>query len=280
MDNSEARQIADIMQQAMAQFQTTMEQRSALIARAEQRSRNIIYAILVFALGLNIILFYVVYTLSGQFDNTIRSSGEEISSQFQSLSTHLKQQYEQQILQKIQEYYILVNKNANLLNNTLEHVETITATFAANAEFMDSGLKDSAKTMQNIEEVTRNLVPMLAELNKSLVAIEKMTTTLVATANVVQRSTNDVVGTLTTNQEHIQRITQITAQAAEGVAVEVTKIGRDVRHFTGDALPRINTLVIELNSLSAALRQLTQELQTNPNMLLFGKSNPPGPGER
>jgi len=45
-------------------------------------------------------------------------------------------------------------------------------------------------------------------------------------------------------------------------------------------LPRINTLVMELNALSQALRTLSQEIHKNPNMFLFGKSVPAGPGER
>ncbi|MEK7989469.1 MAG: methyl-accepting chemotaxis protein [Thiotrichaceae bacterium] len=280
MSEQQTREVAEIIENAMFQFQQTMVQRSELIEKAERRSRKVIYATLFFMVILNIALFYLVYSLKWQAESLIHSGGEEISKQMESLSEHVKNEYTQQFTGKIDEYYGLLYDNADLLNKTLHNVETITKTFSNNAEFMDSGLKDMAKTMKNIEKTTRSLSPMVTELNKSLASVEKMTGILVKTASTVNETASEAIGTLVSNQKNIQKITESTAKAADNVGTEITKIGRDVRHFTGDALPRINTLVMELNALSQSLRILTQEMQKNPNMLLFGKSAPAGPGEK
>ncbi|MCV6638050.1 methyl-accepting chemotaxis protein [Candidatus Albibeggiatoa sp. nov. NOAA] len=280
MSEQQTREVAEIIENAMLQFQQTMLQRSVLIEKAERRSRKIIYGTMVFMVILNIALFYLVYSLTWQAESLIKTGGDEFSKQIESLSDNLHSEYKQQLAGKIDEYYKLLYDNADLLNSTLKHVENITGTFSDNSEFMDSGLKDMAKTMQNIEQTTQALSPMVTELNKSLVSVEKMTGILVETASTVNKTASEAITTLVSNQKNIQKITESTAKAADNVSVEVTKIGRDVRHFTGDALPRVNTLVMELNSLSQALRNLSQEMQKNPNMLLFGKSVPAGPGER
>jgi phage-related minor tail protein len=280
MSEQQTREVAEIIENAMFQFQQTMVQRSELIEKTERRSRKFIYGTMVFMVILNMILFYLVYSLTGQAESLIHSGGKEINKQFESLSEHVKNEYTQQLAGKIDEYYGLLYDNADLLNKTLNNVETITKTFSNNAEFMDSGLKDMAKTMKNIEKTTQALSPMVTELNKSLVSVEKMTGILVKTASTVNETASAAIGTLVSNQKNIQKITESTAKAADNVGTEITKIGRDVRHFTGDALPRINTLVMELNALSQSLRILTQEMQKNPDMLLFGKSVPAGPGEK
>ncbi len=280
MSEQQTREIAEIIENAMIQFQQTMVQRSELIERVERRSRKIIYSTIFFMLILNVVLFYFVYSMKWQTESLIEIGGKEISQQMQSLSEHVKNEYSQQVAGKIDEYYTLLYDNADLLNKTLKNVENITKTFSNNAEFMDSGLKDMAKTMRNIEQTTQALSPMVKGLNKSLIQVEKMTGILVNTASTVNHTATEAITTLVSNQKNIQKITESTAKAADNVGTEITKIGRDVRHFTGDALPRMNTLVIELNSLSQALRVLTQEMQKNPNMLLFGKSAPAGPGER
>ena len=280
MSEQPAREVAEIIENAMLHFQNTMAQRSSVIEKAERRSRKIIYGTMVFMMILNIALFYLVYSLKWQAETLIETGGQEINRQVQLLSKQLESDYKQQLAGKIDEYYELLHGNAKLLNQTLDNVETITGTFANNAEFMDSGLKDMAKTMENIEQTTRSLSPMVEELNKSLVSVEKMTGILVKTASTINDTAGQAIETLVSNQQNIQKITVSTAKAAESVGTEVTKIGRDVRHFTGDALPRINTLVMELNALSQALRTLSQEIHKNPNMFLFGKSVPAGPGER
>jgi uncharacterized protein YoxC len=277
---SEVREVAEIMENAMLQFQQTMQQKANFIERVERRGRKIVYGTMFFMALLNVVLFYLVYSLTGQAESLISSSGDEINKQMTVLSKQIKYEYTQKFAGKIDEYYSLLHDNARLLNDTLNNVETITKTFADNSQCMDSGLKDMAKTMQNIEKTTKSLSPMVDELNKSLVSVEKMTGILVETASTLNNTAGAAIETLVSNQQNIQKITESTAKAADNVGTEVTRIGRDVRHFTGDALPRVNTLVMELNALTQALRILTQEMNKNPNMFLFGKSAPAGPGEK
>jgi phospholipid/cholesterol/gamma-HCH transport system substrate-binding protein len=60
----------------------------------------------------------------------------------------------------------------------------------------------------------------------------------------------------------------------------VTSIGADVQRFTAETLPELERLLGELNVLSTSLRRLTEQTESNPSSLLFGrKSVPDGPGE-
>ncbi len=84
---------------------------------------------------------------------------------------------------------------------------------------------------------------------------------------------------------------QRSAQALEKMSNEVASAGAsaaqtldstrgDVRQFTAQTLPDVNSLVTELREMTGSLKRVADELDRNPSVLLFGKPAPKrGPGE-
>ncbi|HEX5126914.1 MAG TPA: MlaD family protein [Rhodocyclaceae bacterium] len=67
----------------------------------------------------------------------------------------------------------------------------------------------------------------------------------------------------------------------EAAGARVDQLGGDVQSaLTGDTLPRINQLTTDLQTTSAQLNRVLDEMQRSPQMLIFGHQPAPlGPGE-
>lgn len=277
--DTQQREVAEIVESTMHDFLEAMRKREAIILKTEKRTRQIIY-IATFSMAFMFILtFYLIYALTNQIEQVVSTTGDKVSVEIKDIAKQVKTNYLADVAGKVDNYYMLLQKNALLLSNTLQHVETITGTFSKNASFMESGLQDTAKTLDNIAKMTEALLPLVERLNTSVASVEKMTGTLVKTAEVIHQSADGSLDVLMENQKNIQEVTKTVAVAAGKVSKEITTISSDIRYFTGDALPRISGLTSELSDLAESLRILTYELRQRPNMLLFGKSAKPGPGE-
>jgi len=72
---------------------------------------------------------------------------------------------------------------------------------------------------------------------------------------------------------------QVAATSA-GAGKTVDSVGADVKRFSADTLPELQSLLGEFNVLTTSLRHLIEETERNPRGFLFGrKPVPAGPGE-
>ncbi len=277
--DTQQRELAEIVENIMHDFLKAMQKREVITLKTEKRTRQIIYIATMSMVAMFALIFYSIYSLTNEIEQVVSSTGNKVSLEIKDIAGQVKTNYLEDFTGKANNYYTLLHENALLLSNTLRHIETITGTFSKNARFMESGLQDTAKTLDNIASMTEALLPLVERLNKSMVSVEKMAGTLVKTAEVIHQNADESINVLMENQENIQKITETAATAANKVSKEITTISSDIRYFTGDALPRISNLTLELGDLADSLRVLTYELRQRPNMLLFGKSVKPGPGE-
>jgi len=78
----------------------------------------------------------------------------------------------------------------------------------------------------------------------------------------------------------VQRI-QHSADVFDNMSNDLSRAGTNASlKFTGETLPEIRQLVLELRDVTASLRRFSNQLEQNPSILLYGK--PPqkrGPGE-
>jgi phospholipid/cholesterol/gamma-HCH transport system substrate-binding protein len=134
--------------------------------------------------------------------------------------------------------------NRRAVKNTLRDIEVLSRTLAARSAKIDASLTNAARTMENTARLTDEL-PLLAQrVQRSADAFDRMANEL-ASAGTSARSTLD-----------------------------------NTRQFTGETLPEVHQLVIELRDLTSSLRQFSGELEQNPSMLLYGKpAAQRGPGE-
>jgi phospholipid/cholesterol/gamma-HCH transport system substrate-binding protein len=60
----------------------------------------------------------------------------------------------------------------------------------------------------------------------------------------------------------------------------VESVGADAQRFTSETLPELERLLGELTVLSTSMRRLSEQIERNPDGLLFGRTPvPDGPGE-
>ena len=131
--------------------------------------------------------------------------------------------------------------NRRVFKQTLAELQVLSRTLAARSAAIDSSLANAARTMDNTARVTGDL------------------------PRLVERMQNSVDG--------FDRMTSDVAQAGTGVR-------DDLRQAAGETLPEVRLLTSELREVTGSLRRFSEQLEQNPNMLLYGKpASNPGPGE-
>lgn len=141
--------------------------------------------------------------------------------------------------------------------------------------------------LANVSRVSDNINAVLDEDNRrafkdSLAQIDAVTRVLAARSASIEAGVNNAAKTL----EHTARasadlggLIERAGRSAEAVERLANETSRTAATVPG-TLQGIQLLVNDLRELSASLRRVSDQLERNPNTLLFGKPQPePGPGE-
>ena len=141
---------------------------------------------------------------------------------------------------------------------------------------------DTAVTslLTNLNKTSENLNALLDADNrravkKTLADLQKLSGTLARHSGLIDSSLVDAAHAM----KNTARITDELAQlgASGGDARSTLK---NTRQFTSETLPEIQQLVTQLRSLTGSLQRISNELEQNPSMLLYGKQSAKhGPGE-
>ncbi len=150
---------------------------------------------------------------------------------------------------------------------------------------MDTAL---SSLLANVNRVSDNINAVLDEDNRhafkrSLAQIDTVTRVLAARSETIGAGVNNAARTL----EHSARASADLGRLIERAgrsAEAVERLANETSNSTAAALPGtlqgIQLLVDDLRALSASLHRVSDQLEQNPNALLFGKPPPvPGPGE-
>ncbi|MEO6021723.1 MAG: MlaD family protein [Burkholderiales bacterium] len=148
---------------------------------------------------------------------------------------------------------ILSDENAAALKSTLVDLSMLAHTFAARKDSIDAGIENAVRTFNNSArlsaELAEKLGPVVERIGRSADALQKM---------------GDKV-----------------AEASATAGKTVNSVGADVKRFTADTLPELQSLLAEMTVLSASLRRVSQETERNPRGFIFGsKPVADGPGEQ
>lgn len=143
---------------------------------------------------------------------------------------------------------LLDEKNRAAFKGLLANLDTLSRTLAARSAAIDSGVVNASKALENSARVTADLPQLVERIRKSADAFDRM-------ANEGERAAASA------------------SNAIEGARAEASQ-------FAGEALPDARALLSELRDLTASLRNLSDQIERNPSMLIRGKSaSKPGPGE-
>ncbi|MDP2878453.1 MAG: MlaD family protein [Sulfuricella sp.] len=148
---------------------------------------------------------------------------------------------------------------------------------------------DTALTslIANVSRVSDNINAVLDEDNRrafkhSLAQIDTVTRVLAARSAAIEAGVNNAAKTLEHSARasaELGRLIERAGRSAEAVERLANETSRTAAAVPG-TLQGIQLLVDDLRELSASLRRVSDQLERNPNALLFGKPQPePGPGE-
>lgn len=148
---------------------------------------------------------------------------------------------------------------------------------------------DTALTnlLANVSRASDNINAVLDEDNRrafkhSLAQIDAITRVLAARSEAIEVGINNAAKTLEHSARasaelgHLIERAGRSAEAVERLANETSRTATAMP----DTLQGVQLLVADLRDLSASLRRVSDQLESSPNTLLFGKPQPePGPGE-
>ncbi len=143
---------------------------------------------------------------------------------------------------------VLSDENLAALRSTLADIATVARTVAARKDSIDTGIASAARTFEGSARIAAQLGPVIDRVGRSAAAVEKMGTQA--------------------------------GDASDAAGKTVEAVGADVKRFTSETLPELERLLGELSVLSTSLRRLSEQTESNPAGLLFGRrAVADGPGE-
>lgn len=143
---------------------------------------------------------------------------------------------------------VLDEKNRANIAQALADLKVVSATLARRSGTLDAALADASRTMGNTARFTAELPGLVARIERSADAFDRMSEQLAA--------------------------------AGTGATRLVEGSRADVGRFTGEALPEMRELVVELREVATTMRRAADEVERDPSVLVWGRPLAKrGPGE-
>ncbi|MDH3980625.1 MAG: MCE family protein [Gammaproteobacteria bacterium] len=134
------------------------------------------------------------------------------------------------------------------LKEIIANINTITTTVANRKQEIDHSLVNASRLLENGAAATERLVPLLAQLDETVQSFQVMA---------------DRVG-----------------EASGSLNRYVEGSGTGVQQFSQQTLPEVGALISELRTLADSLKGVSEKLEDDPRVLLYGTDlEAPGPGE-
>ena len=156
-------------------------------------------------------------------------------------------------------------------------------------------IANMAQTSENINDLTD--VEMRKSIKRMIANIESLTQLLAAQKPALEQVLKNADRTFEASGKAAEEIGRLskrlnqTASVVEGMAGDIGAASRSMhltlqearqplRDLSGQTLPEVHALTVELRELALTLKRVGSDLEQNPEMLLFGRgASKPGPGE-
>ncbi len=157
---------------------------------------------------------------------------------------------------------LLSDANRQAFTSALADIAVLSRTLAQRKGTIDTGIASAARSFQNVERLSVQLAPVVAQLETAAAQLAPTLERVGAGADSVEKMGNEV---------------KLAGAAAGQAAVSA---GAELQRFSVQTLPELQRLLAEMNDLSISLRRLSEQTERNPAGLLFGRAAVPnGPGE-
>lgn len=152
--------------------------------------------------------------------------------------------------------------NRRAFAQILNDLQVLTHSLAQNSASLNASLAGAARTMQGAERLPAEWLRVGKRIEDSAERFDRMSDTLARTGERVTRLADQL--------SELSATADKTLQGAQAGA----------RRLTEQGLPELGALVNEMRELTASLRRVSDRLERNPSVLLYGRTAPPrGPGE-
>lgn len=177
----------------------------------------------------------------------------------------------------------IIAMQPGVVDQLTQSVLAITERMKTSSERFERLLSD--RNIDRINETLNNLAASSAHLEKTLAQTEALS------ADLRRFSSPENAQRLAATLEQVQNMSKQLAPAVEDFRKAVGKVdaagtridhlGADVQaSLTGDTLPRVNQLVLDLQANTQQLSRVLDDVERAPQLLLLGKrQQPSGPGE-
>ena len=152
------------------------------------------------------------------------------------------------ILSNLSEVTALVAGQGDTISGTLNSLQTVSEVLAAHGDTIGQALQSAQITLDNSAKASIELNKLVRQIGDGATAVQRMADTITDTS--------------------------------VGLNAAVLATRRDLQQLTARTTPELSALLVELARLSDTVQHFVQELDRNPQSLLFGRPPAtPGPGE-
>jgi phospholipid/cholesterol/gamma-HCH transport system substrate-binding protein len=139
---------------------------------------------------------------------------------------------------------------------------------------------DLKRLLGNLAKITQSLAARREELGDAITKAGTALDRFAALGQTMNDRIPAVVDDATQSIRSFQNMTENIARTSASIQSALDGNRADLEQFTGQTLAETGLLVAELRQLTATLQRLAQELEREPNVLIFGRAPPTrGPGE-
>lgn len=164
------------------------------------------------------------------------------------------------------------------LTKLLEDLDTVARSVA---DLMDEENRARFKqTMKDLSEAAQTVAAHKTQLEHGLSGAAQTGESLARMAASLNEQIPLLLGRVNKSALAIQRLTDELARTGKAVGSVVNETKPEIEQFSRQTLPELSLLVGELRRLTATLQRVASEIEREPNALLFGRTPAPrGPGE-
>ena len=139
---------------------------------------------------------------------------------------------------------------------------------------------DLKRILADLAKVTGALSSRRAELGEGIARADEAFEHFADMSKKIDEQLPDLMDQAKASIRSFRQMTEEIARTSTALQSTLNENRSEIGQFTGQTLAETGVLVADLRQLTATLQRLAQELERQPNALIFGRSRPAkGPGE-
>lgn len=148
---------------------------------------------------------------------------------------------------------LMDEENRRAFSRTMANLEVVSGALAGRSAAIDAGLVNAARAMQNTARLTGELSQLVERVQRSADGFDRMAGELASAGTSASGVLESARGTF------------------DGARAAMDSVQTEARQFAAETLPEAQRLIADLRELTASLRRVSEEVESNPSVLLYGR---------